>query len=88
LKHYLQLKPEETDELPSVPVGMENAVALISVFNSLCKLRPNAEDQHAWLRQSNPILENQVPIQVMMMSSEHLAWVGYALDSALRQQNL
>lgn len=88
LERYLALNSGETDALPTVPAGLENAVALISVFSCLRKLRPGAEDQHRWLREPNAILENQVPIQVMMMSPDHLAWVSYTLDSAVRQQNL
>jgi hypothetical protein len=88
LRRYLALKAAEAEELPTVPAGLENAVPLISVFKSLQKLRPKAEDQHDWLRSPNSILENQIPLQVMMMSPNHLAWVGYTLESAVRQENL
>ena len=84
LRRYLAMKPVEWEALPTVPAGMENAVALISVFKCLQKLRPDVDAQHAWLREPNAILENQIPIEVMMMSPEHLAWVSYTLDSAVR----
>ncbi|MBS1958034.1 MAG: hypothetical protein JST80_01045 [Bdellovibrionales bacterium] len=84
LSKYMGLKPEAIDELPSVPPGLENVVALVSIHASLQKLRPEAETQQEWLQQPNSVLENQIPIQVMMMSPDHLFWVSYTLDSAVR----
>lgn len=84
LNRYLGMSASELESQPSVPVGLENAVALLSVFSSLQKLRPESSQQEEWLKSPNSILENQVPLQVMMMSPDHLSWVSYTLSSAVQ----
>ena len=88
ISEYFKLKISDFETLPTVPPGLQNVVPLVSIFSSLQKLRPNPDDQQDWLRQPNSILENQIPLEVMMMSPEHLSWVSYTLDSAIQQQNL
>lgn len=88
LSRWLASGPEDVAEGVTIPSGLEPAVPLISIFRSLQKLRPDLEHQVEWLKKPNTILEDQIPIQVMMMSPAHLAWVSYTLDSAVRQANL
>jgi hypothetical protein len=88
LNKYLQMTQEAWEQTATVPAGLEGASTLVSVFKSLQKLRPAIESQREWLQQPNTILENQIPLQVMLLSPQHLAWVSYTLDSAVRQENL
>ena len=84
LKQYLSYSPEAIDGLPSIPQGLEPAVALVGVFRRVQGVYPTAEEQNHWLTHPNSVFEGNRPIDVMAMSPEHLAYVSYAVESGLR----
>ena len=85
LEKYLECSPEDLEAMPSVPPGLENAVSLVSIFQKLIRLHPEASAQNEWLVTSSPDLEDHKPIEVMAMSASHLSWVSYVLSSSMSQ---
>src|SRR5260221_86915 len=78
-----KLNPDDSEQA-TIPIGLENALTLISIFRALQVLRPGLEKQQEWLTAQNETLEGRKPLDVIMMSHQHLAWVSYTLESALR----
>jgi uncharacterized protein (DUF2384 family) len=87
LKEHLKLTVSELENLPTVPSDLSNAVALVSLFKRLQEEYPNAEEQNDWLKRPNSVLEGQVPVEVIALSPEHLAYVSYVVESGLQLQN-
>jgi hypothetical protein len=83
LERYLKVSASEARELPSVPVGLENAMPLVAVFKAISARLPTAEEQNEWLTTENDTYEKNKPIEVMAMSPAHLAWVSYTLASPI-----
>ncbi len=83
LKQYLASTPEQIEAFPSIPAGLEPAVALIGVFRRIQGVYPTAEEQNHWLTNPNSVFEGNKPIDVMAMSPDHLAYVSYAVESGL-----
>jgi len=83
LERYLKMSASEVRALPSIPPGLENAMALVSVFKALSQKIPDADRQNEWLTTENDTYEKHKPIEVMAMSPEHLAWVSYTLVGPL-----
>ena len=84
LEKAFQLSPTEISQLPSVPEGLENLVALIGIYRRVAQAYPEPAAQNEWLLRSNSVLEGNRPIDVMAMSPEHLAYVSYVVESGLR----
>ena len=84
LQHHLALSATEIEELPTVPAGFDSAVTLIGIFKNIRATYPEADDQNGWLQRENSVFEGHRPIDVMAMSPEHLAFVGYTVESGLR----
>jgi hypothetical protein len=87
LKEHLKLTASELENLPTVPSDLSNSVALVSLFKRLQEEYPDAEEQNDWLKRPNSVLEGQVPVEVIALSPEHLAYVSYVVESGLRLQN-
>ncbi len=84
LEKMLALKNEEIDRLPSIPAGMDQAVALVGIYQRVAQAYPEPSEQNEWLLRENSVLEGNRPIDVMAMSPEHLAYVSYIVESGLR----
>lgn len=84
LTHFLSLSPEQISELPSIPLGLEPAVALVGVFRRVQTVYTTAEEQNTWLLNPNSVFEGNRPIDIMAMSPEHLAYISYVVESGLR----
>lgn len=82
LSRYLTITREEETRLPSVPTGLENTVALVSVFKNLKKKFPNTEDQLKWLFAEHQDFGGFKPIDIMSQTKDNLFWVSYYLESA------
>ena len=88
LQKYFSLSLVEVDALPSVPAGLDPAVALISVYKNLIQMMPDSEKLNEWLVVPNDLFEGNKPIEVMAMSPNHLSWVSYTLESQAREKSL
>jgi hypothetical protein len=86
LDQYLAMSRVQIDELPSMPMGLESAMPLVSVYKNLVRMVPDSEKQNAWLVSPHDLFEGNKPIEVMAMSPQHLLWVSYTLESAAREQ--
>jgi hypothetical protein len=84
LDSYLKIPAHELASYPSIPAGLESAVALVGLYRRLLTVYPTQEEQNIWLKRQNSIFENHRPIEIMAMSSDHLAYVTYAVESGLR----
>ena len=84
LQHHLALSETEIEGLPTVPAGFDSAVTLIGIFKNIRSTYPEPGDQNGWLLKENSVFEGHRPIDVMAMSPEHLAFVGYTVESGLR----
>ncbi len=84
LKTFLAMTHEKLNELPTVPAELAPAVPLVSLFKRIQERYPDAKAQNDWLKSPNTVLENQVPVDVMALSPEHLAYVSYVVESSLR----
>ena len=84
LTQMFALSQAEIDSLPSVPSGLDNAVALVGVYRRVAEAYPDAAAQNEWLLKENSVLEGNRPIDAMAMSPEHLAYVSYVVESGLR----
>jgi len=83
LDRYLKMSASEVRELPPIPPGLENAMALVSVFKVISERLPDAAQQNEWLTTENDAYEKHKPIEVMAMSPAHLSWVSYTLVGPL-----
>lgn len=86
LKDYFKRSSDEIDALPSVPAGLENAVALIGIFRRIQEAYPKLDDQNTWLNRPNQVFDGNKPIEIMAMSPEHVQYISYAVESGLRLQ--
>lgn len=84
LKSYFKRPSEEIESLPSVPAGLENAVALVGVFRRIQGAYPKPEDQNTWLNRPNSVFEGNKPIDVMAMSAEHVQYVSWAVEGGIQ----
>jgi hypothetical protein len=84
LERSLALSASEIESLPTVPPGFDAAVTLIGIFKNIRNTYPEPRDQNGWLQKENSVFEGHRPIDVMAMSPEHLAFVGYTVESGLR----
>ena len=84
LSRMLSLSKSEIELLPSIPSGMDNAVSLVGIYRRVAEAYPEPSSQNEWLLKENSVLEGNRPIDVMAMSSEHLAYVSYIVESGLR----
>jgi hypothetical protein len=88
LQKYFSLPLPEMNELPSLPVGLESAMPLVSVYKNLVTMFPDSEKQNEWLVVPNELFEGNKPIEVMAMSPDHLSWVSYTLESQVSEKRL
>jgi len=88
LQKYFAMSLPEIDALPSVPAGLDPAIALVSVYKNLVRMMPDAEKLNEWLVVPNELFEGNKPIEVMAMSPNHLSWVSYTLESQAREKSL
>ena len=84
LEQHLARSPAEIESLPTVPAGLDAAVTLIGIFKNIRSTYPEPRDQNGWLQKENSVFEGHRPIDVMAMSPDHLAFVGYTVESGLR----
>jgi hypothetical protein len=84
LEKHLALSADQIHALPTVPAGFDAAVTLIGIFRNIRATYPESRDQNGWLQKENSVFEGHRPIDVMAMSPEHLAFVGYTVESGLR----
>jgi hypothetical protein len=84
LKSHLALSAGEMEGPPTVPAGLDAAVTLVGIFKNIRDTYPDPHDQNGWLQRENSVFEGHRPIDVMAMSPEHLAFVGYTVESGLR----
>ena len=84
LEKLLSLSGNEIEALPSIPSGMDQAVALVGIYRRVAEVYPTSEAQDEWLKKENAVFEGNRPIDVMAMSPEHLAYVSYIVESGLR----
>ncbi len=84
LKHFLDMSSAEVSELPSIPTGLESAVALVGIYRRVSTVYKTPEEQNQWLTRANSVFEGNRPIDVMSMSPDHLAYVSYTVESGLR----
>lgn len=82
LARFLALSPAQAAELPTIPVGLDHAPALVSIYRRLRALYPRIEDQVKWLFTSHPDFGGEKPVEVAASSVANLLWVAYALESA------
>jgi len=85
MQKYFSLPASEVEALPSVPAGLDSAIALVSVYKNLVRTTPDPEKQNEWLVVPNELFEGNKPIEVMAMSPRHLSWVSYTLESQARE---
>jgi len=88
LQKYFAMPLLEIDGLPTVPAGLDPAVALVSVYKNLIQMMPDSEKLNEWLVLPNDLFEGNKPIEVMAMSPNHLSWVSYTLESQAREKSL
>lgn len=86
-QNYTQwmLEKAPSENSPTVPRGMDNAVALASIYQSLKKRYPQEEDQVKWLFTSHPDFGQNKPIDIAASSTENLFWLSYYLASSSLQ---
>jgi hypothetical protein len=68
-------------DAPTVPRGMDHAIALASIYQSLGKKFPKVEDQVKWLFTAHPDFGQHKPIDIAASSPDHLFWLSYYLAS-------
>lgn len=86
LQKYFSMPPADAESLPTIPMGLDPAMPLVSVYKNLTRMLPDAEKQNEWLMTSNELFEGNKPIEVMAMSPNHLSWVSYTLESQVRER--
>ncbi len=84
LEGFLKLPSAELSSAPSVPAGLENAVALVGLYRQLLTVYPAPEAQNHWLKRPNQVFDGHRPIDVITISPEHLAYAAYSVESGLR----
>ncbi len=84
LLRYLGLGPAAIGELPAVPGELLDAMPLVGLYRKLVSVYPTASAQNEWLKRPNSVFDGNRPIDVLMMSSEHVSYVAYAVESGLR----
>jgi hypothetical protein len=84
LEAALRIPTDELQKAPSVPSGLEPAVALVGLYRQLLTVYPTAETQNHWLKAPNHVFEGHRPIDVITMSPEHLAYAAYSVETGLR----
>jgi hypothetical protein len=72
------------DSLASIPSGMESALPLISIHRRLSEKVPSVDDQIRWWNTKNKEFGDHLPIEVATSSPQHLSWISYYLETALR----
>jgi hypothetical protein len=82
LNQHFALSSAQLDEMPSMPLGLESAVPLVSIYKNLNRMVPTSEKQNEWLVSPHELFEGNKPIEVMAMSPQHLMWVSYTLESS------
>ncbi len=83
LSRFLELEPAAVEDLPSVPAELLPAVPLVGLYRKLLCVYPTAALQNEWLKRPNSVFEGIRPIDALMMSSEHVSYVAYAVESGL-----
>jgi hypothetical protein len=63
-----------------IPLGMDSALPLISIFNSLFRRFSSAQEVIQWLFKENQHFGGNKPIDVATSSVENLYWLSYYLD--------
>ena len=71
-----------SEDSPTIPRGMDNAVALASIYQSLKRRYPKTEDQVKWLFTQHPDFGQNKPIDIAASSAENLFWLSYYLASS------
>jgi len=66
----------------TVPRGMDNAIALASIYQSLNRRFPQVEEQVKWLFTAHQDFGNHKPIDIAASSPENLFWLSYYLASS------
>jgi hypothetical protein len=66
---------------PVVPLGMDTALPLVSIYKSLLRRFSDIEERVKWLFKENPDFGGNKPIDIATSSVENLFWVSYYLDS-------
>ncbi len=84
LQKYFKMNASELQALPTIPSGLEHASHLVGVYRRVEGEYPNASDQNEWLKKPNSVFEGNRPIDVMVMSPEHLAYISYIVESGVR----
>ena len=84
LQAYLALSAEGIESLPTIPGGLDSAMVLVGIFRRIRETYPDPTEQNLWLMRENSVFEGHRPIDVMAMSPDHLAYVGYTVESGLR----
>jgi hypothetical protein len=84
LRNYLALSTEGVENLPTIPEGLDSAMVLVGLFKRIREAYPDPTEQNLWLMRENSVFEGHRPIDVMAMSPDHLAYVGYTVESGLR----
>ena len=82
--HWITAEASETDTA-TVPRGMDNAIALASIYQSLNRRFPQIEEQVKWLFTGHPDFGNNKPIDIAASSPENLFWLSYYLASSTSQ---
>ncbi len=80
---YLSWKDENLNQAKahSVPIGMETAVPVVSIYKALARNFPTFEDRIQWLFKENGDFGGHKPIDIATSSVENLLWLSYYLDS-------
>jgi hypothetical protein len=69
------------EETYSIPLGMDTAVPLVSIYKALGRRFATIEERLKWLFQENQDFGGNKPIDIAASSVEHLFWVSYYLES-------
>ncbi len=88
LQKYFSLRAPEVELLPSIPMGLDTAMPLVSIYKNLVRMLPDSEKQNEWLVLPNELFESNKPIEVMAMSPAHLSWVSYTLESQMSEKRI
>ena len=84
LEEAFRIPSGELALAPSIPSGLEPAVALVGLYRQLLTVYPTADEQNLWLKRPNQVFEGHRPIDVISMSPEHLAYATYSVETGLR----
>jgi hypothetical protein len=73
---------------PTIPLGMDTAVPVVSIYKSLLRRFPSSEEERVkWLFKENADFGGNKPIDIAASSVENLFWVSYYLDSYRSKQD-